>query len=273
MIPRLHEALFDRSTAAAAGIVTFVLAIATGLHYVSRAFETTQPGAPAWLHFASAAAVEVGVLFVGLTLAIRSAEGDRNLRLYVGVLLFVGVSMVANFDAAASAILGGPLTLPAIQALDAWTLVKAGVLGAAVPLMVLTSLEALRELAQSGAGGSSSAANRSKRSDKGQRGGRGGSPERNGTPEVERVLEASRNGAARNGVASHAAAQPERRKGGGRKRGPRATPERLAELVERDPSLNVSELARTLNVSRPTVYSWAERLGFERADSGEWVPA
>ncbi|MCB0216899.1 MAG: winged helix-turn-helix transcriptional regulator, partial [Chloroflexi bacterium] len=149
-----------------------------------------------------------------------------------------------------------------------------GALGGAVPLMVLMSLEALRELAQSGAGGSSSAANRSRRSDKGQRGGRGGSPERNGTPEVERVLEASRNGAARNGVASHAAAQPERRKGaGGRKRGPKATPERMAEEIQRNPSINVAELARLLNVSRQTVYAWRDQLGAERTETGWAVPA
>ena len=231
MISGLHSRLFDRSTAAGVGILTFILAVTTGMHYVSRAFETTQPGAPVWLHFASAAAIELGVLFVGLTLAIRSAEGDRNLRLYFGVLLFVGVSMVANFDAAASAILGGALTWPALQALDGWTLTKAGVLGGAVPLMVLTALEALRELAASGAP-TAVVPRRSRR------------PVAAAVDTLDDDIDTS---------------------------GKRGTPSELVELVMADPTLTPAELSRLLGTARGTVYAWARRQGLERDDDGRWL--
>ena len=150
----LHRLLTSPDTAALAGIVALLAGVATGLRFVSATFQNIHgAGAPPWLGWVSALAIEGGVLFLGLTVAARAAQGDRNMRLMVMAAFFVALSAVANFDHVLSALTGGPVTWQALEALDRWTLIKAFALGGAVPLVVLAALEALRELAGAAAPG------------------------------------------------------------------------------------------------------------------------
>lgn len=144
----LHRFLTSPDTAALAGIITLAAGVATGLRFVSATFSGINgPSAAPWLGWVSALAIEGGVLFLGLTVAARAAQGDRNVRLMIMATFFIGLSAIANFDHVLAALTGGPVTWQALEALDRWTLVKAAALGGAVPLVVLAALEALRELA------------------------------------------------------------------------------------------------------------------------------
>ena len=82
---------------------------------------SNRPGTQATpTHAPSALAIELGLIFAALTLALRTRDGDRNLRLYGAVALFVMVSGFANLDAVLSVTLGQAATLEAVQALDRW---------------------------------------------------------------------------------------------------------------------------------------------------------
>lgn len=225
-----------RNVAIVAGSVTLGAALLTGLTYVTSAFGSVLPaGVAPWHATASALAVEVGVIFAGLVLAIRAQDGDVPWRLYAGIGLFLLVSMFANADAVLRAMLGEAPTAPAVAGLDAWSKARAALLGSAVPLMVLVSLEALRELAVAGA------------------------------PGRARAREAVPAASVSAGVDAEAqdAPRPPRRQ-------PTASADDLAALVEADPELTVTDVARELGVSRGTVYGWAKRTGLERNGAGRW---
>jgi hypothetical protein len=146
----LHQALFSRNTAAFLGILTLAASLATGLNYVTTAFEAALPlESAAWHATASALAVELGVVFAGLTIAIRAREGDQNFRLYFAIVLFLAISMYANGDAVLTRMLGESPSWEAVVQMDGWSKARAVLLGSAVPLMVLVALESLKELAQS----------------------------------------------------------------------------------------------------------------------------
>lgn len=229
-----------RNVALVAGSVTLGAALITGLTYVSAAFVSVLPaGVAPWHATASALAVEVGVVFAGLVLAIRARDGDVPWRLYGGVALFLAVSAFANGDAVLRAMLGEAPTLPAVAALDGWSLARAALLGAAVPAMVLVALESLRELAVAGA------------------------PERGRKMSlVAQPAQASDDAA----TAAQDAPRPPRRQ-------PTTSADDLASLVEDDPEISVADAARELGVSRGTIYSWSKRTGLERNGDGKWHPA
>ena len=146
----LHQVLFSRNTAAFLGILTLIASLSTGLNYVTTAFEAALPlESAAWHATASALAVELGVVFAGLTIAIRAREGDQNLRLYFAIVLFLAISMYANGDAVLTRMLGESPSWQAVVQMDGWSKARAVLLGSAVPLMVLVALESLKELAQS----------------------------------------------------------------------------------------------------------------------------
>ena len=65
----------------------------------------------------------------------------------LGILLFVAASVFANYDASLESLIHGQITWAKIVQQDRWTLLKAALLGGAIPLMVLFVIEALRELA------------------------------------------------------------------------------------------------------------------------------
>lgn len=141
----LHQALFSRNTAAVLGILTLIASLSTGLNYVTSAFEAALPlESAAWHATASALAVELGVVFAGLTIAIRAREGDQNLRLYFAIVLFLAISMYANGDAVLTRMLGESPSWQAVVQMDGWSKARALLLGSAVPLMVLVALESSR---------------------------------------------------------------------------------------------------------------------------------
>lgn len=228
-----------RTAAILAGIITLSTALVTGLTYVSAAFASVMPdGVANWHATASALAVEVGVIFAGLVLALKTREGDVPWRLYVGVGLFLVVSMYANGDAVLRTMLGEAPTLPAVAALDGWSQARAMLLGSAVPLMVLVALESLRELATTKAPSQPYPAERL---------------------QVDRVSDALED-------AMHDAPALPRRQ-------PTTSADDLVDLVSSDPEITVADAARELEVSRGTIYSWAKRSGLERNGDGRWHTA
>lgn len=226
-----------RNVALVAGSVTLGASVVTGMTFVTSAFGSVLPaGVAPWHATASALAVEVGVIFAGLVLAIRAQDGDVPWRLYAGIGLFLLVSMFANADSVLRAMLGEAPTAPAVAGLDAWSKARAALLGSAVPLMVLVALESLRELAVAGA------------------------PERPRMAPARPAAQASDDAA----TAAQDAPRPPRRQ-------PSTSADDLAALVEADPELTVADAARELGVSRTTVYGWSKRAGLERNDAGRWL--
>lgn len=144
----LYGLLYNRSFVVGGLALGLLLALVASVHNVALAFVDTKAVDHPMIGWLAAVAVEVGVAFVGLAIAARARDGDRNVRLYGAVLLFVAISMFANYDSAFSALIGGgAVTIAALRAADPWLLTKAGLLGAALPVMVLAILASVIEMA------------------------------------------------------------------------------------------------------------------------------
>lgn len=242
---RVYHRVYSRDAAAAALLLSLILLLAAGLHNVAHGFADVKLGSSSLIHWGGALAVELGVVAIGLTIAVRARSGQTNRKLYLGVLLFVAASIFANYDASLQSLAGGRITWQRILQLDGWTLAKAALLGGAIPLMVLLVIECLRELAKEDAPASPT----------------GGAP-----TFVVRSLHTTPTtaGAGRtNGTGRHTPPPSFRRhRGDGRSA--------LRQLVTDEPDVSPTDLARRLNIGRATVYRWRDELGLTRQD-GRWI--
>ncbi len=244
-MPSLFHHVYSRDVACATLLLSLVALLSAGLHNVANGFADVQSSASPLLHWGGAVAIELGVVAIGLTIAVRAKSGQANRRLYLGVLLFVAASIFANYDASLEALTGRAITWKALQGLDAWTLAKAALLGGAIPLMVLLVIESLRELASEGA---TETVSKEHSSVVGQ------------APKPRRE--------ARNGQTPLPTAPISQKFDGRQLRS--ATPTAMRDLLRQEPAISATEVARRLNIGRATVYRWRDMIGARR-DAGAWV--
>ena len=251
----LYHRIYSRDFAAATLLVSLVALLASGLHNVANGFADVQTGTSPLLHWGGAVAIELGVVAIGLTIAVRARTGHRNRRLYAGILLFVSASIFANYDASLQSLTGKAITWEAIRTLDAWTLAKGALLGGAIPLMVLLVIESLRELATEGSTGTSST----------------------GVDEVDKVADMAPSSTpspvtplpeARNGFHAPVPTPVAPRVDSSKPR--RATPEAMRQLLAQEPTITATDVARRLKIGRATVYRWRDSIGARR-DTAGWV--
>jgi len=79
----IYRAVYSRGFAAAALVVSLVALLLAGLHNVAGGFADVKLGSSPLIHWGGAIAVELGVVAIGLVIAVRAREGDRNVRLYL----------------------------------------------------------------------------------------------------------------------------------------------------------------------------------------------
>lgn len=235
---RVYQKVYSRSSAAVVLVLSLLTLLAAGLNNVAKAFADVKLGSSPFIYWASAVAIELGVVALGLTIAVRARSGGLNRRLQGGVLLFVAASMFANFDASLQSLTGHSVTWQRLAALDVWTLAKAGLLGGALPLMVLLVIEALRELALET------------------------TPLPQTRPSLSLVPSPSGEDAD-----SASADESVLRLDRDDVHGARAA---FLALVSLEPSISPTDAARRLRIGRATVYRWKAELGVERR-SGQWV--
>lgn len=247
---RVYHRVYSRDAAAAALITSLLLLLAAGLHNVAHGFADVKLGSSPLIHWGGALAVELGVVAIGLTIAVRARSGSTNRKLYFGVLLFVAASIFANYDASLQSLAGGRITWQRILQLDAWTLAKAALLGGAIPLMVLLVIECLRELAKEDAPEYAS-------------------PPTPPPPAPRKTLEAAPprvSPAAHSNGVLRGTPPPSpvmrRHMGDGRVA--------LRQLVIAEPDVSPTDVARRLNIGRATVYRWRDEMGLSRQD-GRWI--
>ena len=237
----IFNRIYSRDFAASMLLISLVTLLGAGLHNVADGFADVKLSGSPIIHWGAAAAIELGVVAIGLTIAVRARSGNRNLRLYLGILVFVAASVFANYDASLESLTGGRITWQALKALDRWTLTKAALLGGAIPVMVLLVIESLRELASEPDGvayvGASS------------------------LPHQDNVDIRETRGRSETPVPARS---------NGHSRGPRADRETMRRLIQDEPTISATELARRLQVGRATVYRWRDDLGASRTD-GIWV--
>ncbi|MCC7018566.1 MAG: hypothetical protein IT332_02345 [Ardenticatenales bacterium] len=235
---RLYETVYSRNSAAAVLLLSPIMLLSAGLHNVAKAFASVKLGSSPIVHWGSAVAIELGVVALGLAIAVRARAGQRSPRLQAGVLLFVAASMFANYDSSLQSLIGGNVTWQRLSAVDAWTLAKAGLLGGALPLMVLLVIEALRELA------------------------RETTPLPQARPALHLVPSTGGNGANDEAVAE----SPTRIA----LTAPQGARDSFLALLSQEPSISPTEVSRRLSIGRATVYRWKAELGVERRQ-GQWV--
>lgn len=241
----LTQTLTGRGLAAVTLGLSLICLLAAGLDNVAHAFAEVKVGSSPLVHWGAALAVELGVVALGLTIAVRARSGKRPLALYGGVLLFVAASIFANYDASLKSLAHEDMSWATVSKLDPWPLMKALLLGGAIPLMVLLVIEALRELALDASAGQRAA------------------QEKPQEPTTNRIQVQEDSWSQEIGAVG-AGHQPALA-------GPsRGTPERMHELTRDDPTITAIELARQLNVARATVYRWRDDLGLRRSN-GRWV--
>jgi len=236
---RLYESVYSRATATSTLLLSLIMLLSAGLHNVAKAFASVKLGSAPIIHWGSAVAIELGVVALGLAIAVRARSGQRSPRLQGGVLLFVAASMFANYDSSLQSLVGGGnVTWQRLSTVDAWTLTKAGLLGGALPVMVLLVIEALRELA------------------------RETTPLPQARPALTLVPSAGNDLPGDDG-----AADPATRIALTAPKGARAA---FLTLLAQEPSITATEAARRLRIGRATVYRWKAELGVER-HHGQWV--
>lgn len=238
---QIYDRLYSPNFAAAALLISLLTLLAASLHNVADGFADVKMSTSSLVHWASAIAIELGVVAIGLTIAVRARSGRRNYRLFAGILLFVAASIFANYDASLESLAGGQITWEAIREQDAWTLAKAALLGGAIPLMVLLVIEALRELAAERLPGQAPSPALPAESDT------------DVLPDEEPVDETP--------VTEHLNGTPADQRG---------DREMMRQIMLSEPEISAAELARRLNVGRATVYRWRDDLGASR-EQGSWI--
>lgn len=111
---RLYQRIYSPHFASATLFISLVTLLAAGLHNVADGFADVKMSNSPLIHWTSAIAIELGVVAIGLTIAVRARSGDQNFRLYSGILLFVAASVFANYDASLESLTGGRITWQAI---------------------------------------------------------------------------------------------------------------------------------------------------------------
>ncbi len=122
-----------------------VAALGASWSHVLRAFgQLERSGPPAWLDalgpfsaVLAAVGLDLGMLALAWALAARRRLRQPSRDLWITVAAFAVLSAYANADAALGVILGEAPTLPAVAALDGWTLARVLVLAGALPLLAL----------------------------------------------------------------------------------------------------------------------------------------
>lgn len=236
---RLTQFLTSLDAASLVLLVSLAALLGAGLDNVAHGFADVKVGSPAWVHWGAAAAIELGLFAIGLTLAVLARAHRPNRRLVVGLLIFVAASAFANMDASLKSLTGANVTLMRLQAVDGWVLLKAGLLGGAIPLMVLLVIEALRSLAEADRPRADAVA----------------ASERAHIPQGARGAPNTHSDDRRNGHAVSHLADPRR-----------ATLTDMEQIIAGEPHVGATELARRLNVARGTVYRWRDRLEANRVD-------
>ncbi len=244
-MPRILRSITSRGLAVGALGLSLTCLLASGLDNVAHAFAEVKMGSSPLVPWGGAIAVELGVVALGLTIAVRAQSGRRPLILYGGVLLFVAASIFANYDASLESLTNQEMRWSVVSQLDPWTLAKALLLGGAIPLMVLLVIEALRELALD------FAANRRPVLDFAEQ-----------RTVMQVAVEAGRWSEAL--PSSTGEGRPELEDA------ERGTPERMRELTATEPAISAVELAERLKVARATVYRWRDELGLVRVE-GRWT--
>lgn len=230
--------------------------LASWSHVVAAFARFEHGGPPAWLArvgplaaVLAAVALDLGLIALAWGIGQRRRLGRPAGDLWAAVAVFGLLSAFANAGHALDVALGEtPVTWGAIVALDGWTLASVIGLAAALPLLALW-LARVVELDADGEGGQA----------------HGGHTAVTGGAQAEHTTPTS-------GARAEAPKRSTSSNGSTRKAGPRkAEPADLAAAVRLDPAADVTALAGRLNVSRPTVYAWAEALGLARDDAGQWT--
>lgn len=233
-----HKAPSGQSLATVVLLAALAAVLLAGLDNVADGFADVKKGSPSWMHWGGAVAVELGLFAIGLTLAVLARAGKSTGGLFGGLLVFLLASTFANLDASLESLTGESVTWSRVATADHWVLLKATLLGGALPLMVLLVIEALRALA--------------------------------GVPASEAATMGARD-ADEMELASSPADWHQRSNGSkpelAQHRGSRSD---MLRLIQSDPELGATELADRLGVARGTVYRWRDDLGAERVD-GLWV--
>ena len=144
---RVYLKVYSRSSAAVVLVLSLLALLAAGLNNVAKAFATVKVGSSPLIHWGSAVAIELGVVALGLPSAVLAKQGKALARLNIGIFLYVVASVFANFDASLQSLIGGRITRERVASADSWTLIKAGLLAGALPVMVLLVVDGLRSLA------------------------------------------------------------------------------------------------------------------------------
>lgn len=235
---RVYQKVYSRSSAAVVLVLSLLTLLAAGLNNVAKAFATVKVGSSPLIHWGSAVAIELGVVALGLTIAVLAKQGKAPARLNIGIFLFVVASVFANYDASLQSLIGGRITWARVASADSWTLIKAGLLGGALPVMVLLVVDGLRSLAAAGDHLVSEA---------------------DGTGSTQTALRTRpRRGERPVTVVVSVAPSHEKQAA-------------LCTLVTEHPAMTATEVAKRLQIGRATLYRWIGQLGIER-QNGEWIP-
>ncbi len=115
----------------------YVLALLASLSHVAWAFGTVEyPGSEAvgWL---AAIAVDLGLAVIAYGVQQRKRLGRSARDLRFGIFVFAGISIFANFLHAISTEVTGAIVWASFSTIDTFTIIKAVVLSAVLPLLVV----------------------------------------------------------------------------------------------------------------------------------------
>lgn len=115
----------------------YVLALASSLWHLAWAFGTLEFHGQAWAGWPAAVAVDAGLAALAYALQQRKRAKRPTIVLWCGIVAFAGISAFANVLHAVSVSANGEVAVSTFYALDAMALVKAVVLSATLPLLVV----------------------------------------------------------------------------------------------------------------------------------------
>lgn len=116
----------------------YVAALAASWVHLAETFALLERPGRYWVGALAATAVDLGLGALALALADRARRGQPTGALRGAVVLFAGVSAMANLDHAMAVLLGQPATWADVGSLDALALARAVVFSATLPILVVT---------------------------------------------------------------------------------------------------------------------------------------
>lgn len=117
--------------------LAFMLALGSSISHLAWTFGTLEPAGHEWRGWIPAVAVDAGLAALAYTIQQRKRAKRPTLFLWIGVAGFALISALANLYHALSVETHGQTTLAAITSVDWLQLVKAVVLSATLPGLVL----------------------------------------------------------------------------------------------------------------------------------------